>query len=57
MFQIDVVDRTKTHLNFNNFFRIPFDLLDNVGKYGTARQVTEDSKIWRRKDAICLPDN
>ena len=30
---------------------------DNVGKYGTARQVKGDNIIWRRKDAICIVDS
>jgi hypothetical protein len=29
---------------------------DNVEKYDTARQATNDNIIQRRKDAICMPD-
>jgi hypothetical protein len=33
---------------------VPF--LDNVAKYGTDRQATDDNIIRHRKDAICMPD-
>jgi hypothetical protein len=26
-------------------------------KYGKARQATNDNITWRRKDALCMPDN
>jgi len=26
-------------------------------KYSRAGEATDDNKIWRRKDVICLPDN
>jgi len=28
-----------------------------VEVYGTARQNTHDSVMWRRKDVICMQDN
>jgi len=30
---------------------------DNVEKYGTARQSTDDNTMLRRQDAVCIPDN
>ena len=30
--------------------------MDNMGKYGTARQATDDS-VTTHKSAICVPDN
>jgi len=32
-------------------------LWDNMGKYGIARQATDDDIIRHRKDAICAPGN
>jgi hypothetical protein len=31
--------------------------LDKVEKYGTARKATNYNMKWRRKDAICMPEN
>jgi len=31
---------------FDNFFETSQDIWDNVEKYGTARQVTDDNIIW-----------
>jgi hypothetical protein len=28
-----------------------------MGKYGRAKQTTDDDIMRRRKDAICVPDN
>jgi hypothetical protein len=49
----------KTHILFSEyfFFRKSCRFLDNVKKYGTARQATDDNIIRRRKDAICMPVN
>jgi hypothetical protein len=39
------------------FFQESCRLCDNVEKYGTARQATDDNVMPRRKDAICLSDS
>jgi hypothetical protein len=41
-----------THFMFNNFFRKSCRLWDNVEKYGTARQATDDN-IIRRMRCVC----
>ena len=43
---------------FNNvFFRISCCLLNNVEKYGRAKEATDDNVIWRRKGPTFMPDN
>ena len=43
---------------FNNvFFRVSCCLLNNVEKYGRAKQATDDNVIWRRKGPICMRGN
>ena len=47
--------KENTHFVFSKFPPTPRKccrLWDNVEKYGRARQVTDDSIIWCRKDAI-----
>jgi hypothetical protein len=39
------------------FFRKSCRLRNNVEKYGTERQATNDNIIWNRKDAIFMRDN
>jgi hypothetical protein len=39
------------------FFQKSCRFCDNMEKYDRARQATGDSVMWRRKDAICMPDN
>jgi hypothetical protein len=38
---------------FNIFFSKPCRLCDNVEKYGTARQATDDNTAH----ALCMPNN
>jgi len=47
MFKTNVIDKIKTHLMFNNLFTKIESFLENVEKYGTARQAT-DANITRR---------
>jgi hypothetical protein len=53
VFQTEVVDETKIHFTFNNFFWKSCHLRDNVKKYGGVGQVTDDSTAR----ALCIPDN
>jgi hypothetical protein len=56
MFQIKVVEKTKTHIfMFNFFFRKSCRLWDNVEKYGRARQATDDNIISRMRFACRIP--
>jgi hypothetical protein len=51
-------ENQNTHFVFSNIKkknRAPF--WDNVEKYVRARQTTDDSVMWHRKDAIYMPDN
>jgi hypothetical protein len=49
MFQTDLVEKLETKiLRSINFFTNVF-LWDNVGKYGTARQDTDDNIGWRMR--------
>jgi hypothetical protein len=51
MFQIEVVEKVKTHISCSiTFFPVNLAVLwDNVDKDGRARQATDDSIIW------CMP--
>jgi len=50
------VDEIKTHFMFNNVFsRKSCRLWDNVGKYGRARQATDDNIIRRMRFACLMP--
>jgi hypothetical protein len=50
MFQTKVVERIKTHISPSiTFFRKSCRLWDNVEKYGTARQATDDNIIRRMR--------
>jgi hypothetical protein len=52
MFRTKVVDKIKTHILCSvTFFQKSCHLWDNVEKYGTARQVTDDNIIRYRKYA------
>jgi hypothetical protein len=53
MFQTKVVEKIKTHILCSiTFFRKSCRLRDNVEKYGTARQATDDN-IIRRMHFLC----
>ena len=53
MFRTKVVEKNQnTHFSLSNFFRKLFRLSDNVEKYGTVGQVTDDNK----KHAHFMPD-
>jgi hypothetical protein len=39
-------DDQNTHVMFNNFFRISYHLWDNVKKYSSAINATDDNIIW-----------
>ena len=45
--------RHNTHFMFNNIFRKSCRLRDNVGKFGTAGQATDDDTVH----ALCMMDN
>jgi hypothetical protein len=47
-------ENQNTHFMFNNFFRKSFRLWDNVKKYGTARQVTDDNITQRMRFACSI---
>jgi hypothetical protein len=49
MFQTKAVKKIKTHFILNNVFRKPCRLRDNVEKYGTAGQATDDGIIRRMR--------
>jgi hypothetical protein len=52
MFQTNVVDKIKTHILCSiTFPRKSCRLWDNVEKYGTARQTTDDNIIRRMRIA------
>ena len=53
IFKTNVVNKIKTHSVFNNLFKNIVNFLDNVEKYGTARQATYVSLIRRMRFA-CL---
>ena len=54
MFQTKFVDKITTHIMFNKFFsRKSCRLCDNVHKYGTARQTTDDNMAH----ALCMLDS
>jgi len=40
---VEVVEETKTHITFNNFFWKPCRLRDNVKKCGGVGQATDDN--------------
>jgi hypothetical protein len=51
MFQIEVIEKTKTRILCSiTFFRKSCHLRDNVEKYGSARQATNDNTIRRMLD-------
>ena len=58
MFQMSVVNKIKTYFMFNNFFflRKSCRLWDNVEKYSTAREATDDSVV-RRMRCACWINN
>jgi hypothetical protein len=51
------VEKIKTHFVFSNIFppRKSCCLWDNIEKYSTARQVTDDNIIWRVRFACWIP--
>jgi len=56
MFHIKVVEKIKTHILCSiTFPRKWCHLWDNVGKYGTAGQATDDSTIRRMRIACWIP--
>jgi hypothetical protein len=53
-----IVEKIKTHiLGSINFFQKPWCVWDNVKKYYTARQATDDSTIRSRKGVIWMMDD
>ena len=55
MFQTKVVEKIKTHILCSiTFFRKSCRLWDNVEKYGTARQATDDNIIRRMRFAYWI---
>jgi hypothetical protein len=57
MFQTKVVEKIKTHILYSvTFFRKSGRLWDNVEKYCTAGQATDDSMIWRMHTAWWIPN-
>jgi hypothetical protein len=55
MLQTEVVEKIKTHFMVNSFFfRKSCRLGDNVEKYGTATQATDDNIIRRMRFACWI---
>jgi hypothetical protein len=55
IYQTKFVEKIKTHFMFNNFlFRKSCRLWENVEKYGTARQATDDNIIRRMRFACWI---
>jgi hypothetical protein len=52
MYQTNVGEKIKTPFIFSDFFRKSCRLCDNMEKYSTARQTTDDS-IVRRVCFVC----
>jgi hypothetical protein len=42
-------ENQNTHFIINNFFHKSCRLWDNVEKYGTARQATDENMIWHMR--------
>jgi hypothetical protein len=58
MFQTKVVEKIKTHILYSvTCFRKSCRLWDNVEKYGTARQTTDDNIRVTTAHALCMLDN
>jgi hypothetical protein len=58
MFQTKIVEKIKTFILCSiTFLQKSCHLWDNMEKYGTARQVTDENIIRRAKDALCMLDN
>jgi hypothetical protein len=55
--QVCAENQNTRFINNNLFFRSSYLLWDNVEKYGTAGQATDDNITRRRKDAVFIPDN
>jgi len=54
----NVSDKIKTPILCSvNFFQKPWCVCDNVKKYYTARQATDDCTIRSRKGVICMMDD
>jgi hypothetical protein len=51
MFQIEVLEKIKTHILCAVALRKSYRLLDNVEKYGLAREATDDHMAY----AHCMP--
>ena len=56
MFQTKVVEKLETRIScsINFFFEKSYSLWDNVEKYGTARQATDDNIIRRMRIACWI---
>ena len=55
IFQTKFVENIKTHVLFLIFsFRQSCHLWDNVEKFGTARQITDDNIIWHMRSACWI---
>ena len=50
-------EKQKTHFMFNKCFLKIVLFMIYVGKYGTARQATDENKMRHGKDVIWKPDN
>jgi len=58
MFQTKAVKKIKTRILCSiTFSRKSCHLLNNMEKYTKAREATDNSIIWYRQYAICIPDN
>jgi hypothetical protein len=56
MFHTNVVEKIKIYFMFNNFFPKIVPFIDNVEKYGTARQATDDKIIRHMRFAYATDD-
>jgi len=55
MFHIKVVEKIKTHIYIQFFFRKSCRLREKVEKYCTDRQDTDKNVIWRLRIACWIP--
>ena len=54
MFQTNVVEKIQTYFMLKNFFPKIVPFMYNIEKFGRARGVTSDVKIWRKRVACWI---
>ena len=53
----EFVRKLKSKYYEKTYFPKILPSLENVEKYGTARQATDECIIWHRRDVICVLSN